>query len=101
RLPRQVRGGHLPPLEEVAPMRIDVLAGEPHFVDHLAPVWLALPESARGDFIVQKGPYSRFDQSALVARAKARGIEAPVSQPTDPTRPVLVTSRGDHKAARA
>jgi len=29
---------------------IDVLAAEGHFVDHLAPVWLALPEEQRGAF---------------------------------------------------
>lgn len=36
---------------------IDVLAAEGHFADHLAPVWLALPEELRGSFhFIGRGP---------------------------------------------
>lgn len=46
---------------------IDVLASLPHYIDHLAPVWNALPEHMRGSFITS-------DQ--LIPRAVARGVEA-------------------------
>jgi hypothetical protein len=47
--------------------RIDFLAFEPQFLDHIAPVWDALPEGLRGRF--------RADER-LMARAEARGIAA-------------------------
>lgn len=45
---------------------IDFLATLPHFVDHLAPVWRAMPEDRRGDFLVP---------GRLVRHATARGVE--------------------------
>lgn len=78
---------------------IDVLCGEPQFIDHLAPVYAAIPERMRGDFIVYRSRHSRMRERHLLARARSRGVE-PVSEPTDPGRPVLVTSYGDHKTAR-
>jgi len=80
---------------------IDAFAGEPQFVDHLAPVWRALPAAVRGRFLVE--PH-------LLERARARGVE-----PTLQERPVrlpiyppprydgplaLVASYGDIKVAR-
>lgn len=76
---------------------IDVVAGDVHFIDHLAPVYLALPGSVRGDFIVQTD--QRTSPDRLIARAARRKVLA-VTEATDPTRPVLVTSWGDHKQAR-
>ena len=29
-------------------MKLDALASQTHFVDHILPIWLALPEEARG-----------------------------------------------------
>lgn len=46
---------------------IDAVCCEPQFVDHAAPVWHALPASARGRFLVSE---------ALVSRAQALGIDA-------------------------
>lgn len=81
---------------------LDALACEPHFVDHLAPVWRALPADVRGAFLVD---------APLVERARSRGIEAvPIdaralrSTPQVPGGgdgpPALVASIGDTKVAR-
>lgn len=71
-------------------MKLDCLAGEPQFCDHLAAVWRALPDDDRGDFLVP---------ATLRSRAARRGIVGkPLS--ADPTRPVLVASYGDLKQAR-
>jgi len=41
-------------------MRIDFLASEPHYFDHIAPIWAALPEAMRGGFHVRPAiaPYA-------------------------------------------
>jgi len=79
---------------------IDFLGYEPHFVDHGAPVWHALPESLRGRYLVDPG---------LVDRAAALGIEAEPVLPPKPRRGVEVpahdglafaTSYGDLKKGR-
>ena len=64
---------------------IDVLASEPHFVDHLAAVFGSLPEAARGAFLTPLGPVSQ--------RVRRHGFE-PVNRSSD-DRPVLVASYGD------
>lgn len=83
-------------------MTIDALAFEQQFLDHLAPVWAALPPSARGRFLVAP---------SLVDRARAKGIEPELLDP-DPLRktpqrpantdgmPALVASIGDIKVGR-
>jgi hypothetical protein len=80
---------------------LDALAGEPQFLAHLAPIWLALPESVRGTFIVEP---------RLVEYAASLGIEAvsgvrPAPIPTYPPPrfsgpPALIASYGDQKVAR-
>lgn len=47
--------------------RSDFWAAERHFVDHLAPVWHALPENRRGSF---------WTKPSLVAHARSRNIDA-------------------------
>jgi hypothetical protein len=71
-------------------MRLDFLAHEAHFVDHLAAVWHALPEDARGAFVV---PFE------LGERAMRRKVEPAHAEFTDG--PILVASYGDVKRARA
>jgi CDP-Glycerol:Poly(glycerophosphate) glycerophosphotransferase len=34
-------------------VKLDILAGERHFLTHLAPIWRALPEELRGTFVVR------------------------------------------------
>jgi hypothetical protein len=80
---------------------IGALAYEPHFLDHLAPVWHALPASERGEF--------RVDPT-LAPRARALGIEPtevpyPKPIPAEPApsfagRLTLIASYGDLKKGR-
>lgn len=79
--------------------RIDVLASEPHFIDHLAPVWLALPPEHRGDFILAKSAATEFSLAQLAERARSRGVK-PVLREMDMSRPVLVASYGDQLRVR-
>lgn len=72
-------------------MRLDVHAREPHFVDHLAAVWAALPLKTRGTF--------RVESRELLERAASHGIQAIVGfDKVD--RPTLVASIGDLRQAR-
>jgi hypothetical protein len=67
---------------------IDVIAAEPHFVDHLAPVWAALPEEERGTF------WYRGSGPVRCVPGMVRG------QPPRSSAPTLVASAGDlHFAA--
>lgn len=69
---------------------IDVQAGEVQFVDHLAPVYLALPPEQRGEFITQHG---------IRDRVEGWGIHG-APRIADMDRPVVVASYGDQKRAR-
>lgn len=81
---------------------IDALAYEPQFLDHIAPVWRALPSGLRGTFFVDP---------SLETRGKARGVSVtPRPRPrhdvvphpdarTDGP-PALVASYGDLKEGR-
>lgn len=69
---------------------IDFQAGEVQFIDHLAPIYLALPPALRGDFLVHHG---------LRARAQAWGITA-VPRVEYTERPIVVASYGDQKRVR-
>jgi hypothetical protein len=86
-------------------VRIDALAFETHFVDHLAPVWHELPRELAGEFVVEQ---------ATVARARHHGIEGvlanasairragpryPLPDP-GPGPVALVASYGDIKVGR-
>ena len=67
---------------------IDLLASEVQFVEHAAPIWLALPPEARGSFAAHR---------AIRGKPAEWGI---VPTDGDPSRPVLVASYGDQKRAR-
>ena len=71
-------------------MKLDMLAFEEHFVDHLAAVLHRLPEDMRGTLIVP---------SRLRGRAVMRGVYGSPDI-VDQSRPVLVASYGDIKNAR-
>jgi hypothetical protein len=66
-------------------MKIDFYASERHFVDHLVPIWRALPDSIRGDFAV---PWRRVLKGLDGAQhAKNLGIDivdalGPENRPT-------------------
>lgn len=68
---------------------IDAYASHPHLVDHLAPVWAALPAGDRGRFMVAHRP--------LVAYARDRhGIDTEWAVPHAPGGPVLVANHSDY-----
>lgn len=69
---------------------MDVLASEPHFLDHIAPIWGALEERHRGTVVVPK---------PLLGRAGRHGMDA-VLAPTSATQLCLVAGYGDLVRAR-
>lgn len=69
-------------------MPVDILASEPHFADHLYPVWQALKDP--GDFIL----------TTELISTKLKRWEGGNGNVTDISRPVLVASYGDLKRAR-
>jgi hypothetical protein len=79
--------------------RVDFFALEPHFLDHLAPIWKALPEDARGDFALNHAR-APFTPAILAEHAKKYGITAGTLGSED--RPVVVSANGDMgRAAKA
>lgn len=81
-------------------VRVDLVASEPHFVDHLAPVYLALAPDVRGDFVLIRSRWSgRVDPQLLEARARSRGVTPTWDLGID-DRPTLVASYGDLKMMR-
>lgn len=71
-------------------MRIDALATEPHFLDHLAPVWRSLTE-----------PGTLWVDETLLPRAAALGLRHVVAgRPGLGWDPICVASFGDAKRAR-
>lgn len=69
---------------------IDALATQPQYLDHLAPVWMALDPAVRGDFLVPR---------MLVDQARAAGIE-PTQGAGALERPLLIAGFSDQRWAR-
>lgn len=72
-------------------VRLDFLAGEAHFIDHLAPIWQALPAQNWGVFIVAP---------ALVPMGAELGIEMTAHTRGRRENPAFVASWGDVQTAR-
>jgi hypothetical protein len=68
---------------------IDAVATEPHFVDHMLPIWLALPPDARGTFYIPGSTTARGDIPNRV-----RGM------PPSSRNKTLVASIGDLKRSQ-
>jgi hypothetical protein len=70
---------------------VDFFADQPHYLDHLAPIWLALPEENRGQFLIP---------NRLVGRARELGVEPTLLWAFSPSAtrrrqgPVLVAAWG-------
>jgi hypothetical protein len=75
---------------------LDALAYEPQFLDHLAPVWAALPE--RGRFLVPPELLGRATAAGIAAEALRVDMHRPAAG--DPARRALVASYGDIKKGR-
>lgn len=80
-------------------MKLAAFAFEGHFLDHLAPVWLALPEFIRGDFYVDPSLVQRAAQKGISALPQPRPVHVKVAPRFDGP-PALVASYGDIKEAR-
>jgi hypothetical protein len=72
-------------------VRLDFVAGEPHFALHLAPIWHALPPEARGVFIAAPG---------VVPDGPGLGIEMTAHTRGRRDNPAFVASWGDVQTAR-
>lgn len=69
-------------------MKVDVVASQPHFVDHLVPVWRALPRGMRGGFYTPR--------SAARRRAARLGVAAKAAVPSRrSSRVAVLASHGD------
>jgi hypothetical protein len=78
---------------------IDFFATERHFVDHLAPIWLALPASSRGEFVVRPKPSYNDERTNLADHARSLGLTISESLPLV-DRPMVTASMGNLKRAR-
>ena len=80
---------------------IDALAYEPQFLDHIAPVWRALPADLRGTFFVDPALCDRAARRGVAAVARPRPFhEAAYPKPRTDGPPALVASYGDVKEGR-
>ena len=83
-------------------MPLDLVGYERHFLDHLAPVWAALPTHLRGRVMTDPDLVKHAKQLGM---ANVLGIAAPRPRPSYPAPvldgpPALVASYGDIKKAR-
>lgn len=78
--------------------RVDFLASERHFVDHLAPIWLALPADMRGTFYASTtaGGWAHAQRRGDIADLVACRRHPPIPEAL----PIVVASWGDALAAR-
>lgn len=79
------------------PGQVDAVATWSHYVDHLAPVWKALPPEHRGTFYVPTGARGRI----TARHAATLGILTETLPSTPSDRLTLVAAVVDHQAARA
>jgi len=80
---------------------IDAIAGEPQFLDHLAPVWKALPPAVRGRFLVAFEMAEQAQRLEIDAILKQFTVGTEAGSKGEPRGPkCLVASYGDVKKAR-
>ena len=82
-------------------MTLDALAGERQFIDHLAPIWHALPDHVRGSFIVEPHLVDHAHALGIQPVAQERPLRVPAYPPPRFDGPLaLVASYGDVKVGR-
>lgn len=72
---------------------IDAVASKAHLVDHVAPIWCALPEEMRGTFWV--------GHRSLVAHAARRGVTGTIGYPHHSGPPVIAANHHDYLQTHA
>lgn len=72
-------------------MRVDFYASEPHFADHLAPIWVGMPTDQQGRFVVHP---------RISGHGPRLGIPVATRFGSAATSPVVVASYGDLKRVR-
>lgn len=82
--------------------KLDFFATEPHYIDHMLPVWRELPDNVRGDFYVHEKRMSYCIELGLdcIGIPEYHGehmLRRPIVPPGDG--PVLVSAYGDLKLA--
>lgn len=74
----------------MTPETVDAYASQPHFLDHILPIWRALPDELRGTFLIDR---------TIRPHAAARGLEATPATSMhlrgDHLRPIIVAGNGD------
>lgn len=86
------------PGQPESPMRVDFVASQRHYVDHLAPIWSALPEHARGAFLVQ-ADVAGHAQTRSVAPIEFRNDVELLALLRRGSGPVVTAGYGDLKLA--
>jgi len=82
-------------------VRLDALAFERQFIDHLAPLWIALPDDVRGRFLVDPSLIDHAMKRGIAAIPQARPPHVPAYPPPRFDGPrALVASYGDVKEGR-
>lgn len=81
-------------------MKIDAFATEPHYLDHLEPIWRALPKELRGDLFVGDDPRTAGRVAELGIPDLPRHVDVPPARPGDPRsnvsdRPTIVAAHRD------
>lgn len=75
--------------------RLDVFASQPHYVDHIAPVWCALPDEARGRFVVPEQLARRAELLGVTPTTYTRDRERQAILRSDKQNRLLVAAYGD------
>lgn len=69
--------------------KLDVWASAPHYIDHIAPVWMALPKTRRGTFYTTPELQARAERLAIPTSTSTADMSGHIDDP------VLVAASGN------